>query len=519
MLLSFSLVLVLSVSLIGGLVFFAARSQEKMSIDHSVHLTRTVLSAIQSRLSDQLLDYSYWDQAVNNLVTTPDLEWADSNIGLYMHEKFGIASSFVIGDQGRLVYAMVAGRRIEADPRRRFSGGFEKLAARALAQSRSEPPVPVVGYLTAGPTVHVVAVSVLTNFRSEVEASAPIGTGSILVFTKAIDDDLLRELSQGYRLSGLRLGKGAPEIGSASLPITAVDGSRLAILSWRVESPAEDMLRWLLPLVGIVFIVFAATAYTFLRKSQSVMTKMARDIVAIQSAQEALKVSEERSRIFAADVAHELRTPLAVMRSQLDEIDDPQSITLLYEDVDHMSRLVSQLLAATRLDWVALKPGDKAELRSVCAEVAGLLAPIAIRDDKSIEVTGVDHPVVIHGNSDALEQAVRNLVENGLKYSVPGSVVTIEVTDQPSIRVLDRGPGIPPDKKEEVFLRFRRFETEAGGAGLGLSIVRRTADIHGATVDLEERPGGGTIFSIRFAPKSRIATPANGWPTEVRATG
>ena len=158
---------------------------------------------------------------------------------------------------------------------------------------------------------------------------------------------------------------------------------------------------------------------------------------------------------------------------------------------------------AARLDWIAVEPGDRADLRGICTTVAAHLAPIALEEKKSIEVTGAESPVIIRGNADALEQAVRNLVENAIRYSARQTVITIDVGNEPSIRVMDRGRGIPSHIKQSMFQRFRRSDRRAGGVGLGLSIVRQSADIHGATVNVEDRPGGGAIFVIRF-PKDAL---------------
>jgi signal transduction histidine kinase len=163
-----------------------------------------------------------------------------------------------------------------------------------------------------------------------------------------------------------------------------------------------------------------------------------------------------------------------------------------------LTRLLSQLLAATRLDWVALDPDDRADLQEVSIHVAALLAPIAIKAGKTLEVTGTQTPVIIRGNADALEQAVRNLVENAIRYSDSGTTITIDISAEPMVRVMDRGPGIPDSEKERIFKRFRRSDQRFGGAGLGLSIVQRTADIHSGTVDIEDRSGGGSIFALHF---------------------
>lgn len=223
-------------------------------------------------------------------------------------------------------------------------------------------------------------------------------------------------------------------------------------------------------------------------------------------AEEALQASEERHRRFAADVAHELRTPLAVLRSNLDNLDPIEEAESLRHDIDSMTRMVEQLLAATRLEILDIGPGDEADLRLVCTRVAELMAPLAIKEKRSIEIVGADTPVMVRGNADALEQAVRNLVENAIRYSPPQTTVTIDVGTDGTVRVIDHGEGIPPDARERVFERFQRADQRGGGAGLGLSIVQRTVEAHHGSIDIGEAPGGGTIFTMRL-PAGRIDVP------------
>ena len=213
--------------------------------------------------------------------------------------------------------------------------------------------------------------------------------------------------------------------------------------------------------------------------------------------------SEERHRHFSADVAHELRTPLAVLRSHLDNLEDNETIQSLIKDIDAMSRLVSQLLETTRLDSLTVNPNDEADLHAIGTEVAEYLAPIAIKEGRSIEVIGTQDPVIVRGNDDTLKMAVRNLVENALRYSAQNTMVTIDVSDEPAISVINHGQSIPPEQRKVIFQRFKRVDQQPGGAGLGLSIVQRVVDAHQATIDVSDAPGGGAVFKISFpSPKS-----------------
>ena len=106
--------------------------------------------------------------------------------------------------------------------------------------------------------------------------------------------------------------------------------------------------------------------------------------------------------------------------------------------------------------------------------------------------------MIVRGNGDALEMAVRNLVENAIQYSVRETMISVHVSDEPTISVTNFGQGISPEKRKAIFQRFTRADRRSGGAGLGLSIVKRVVETHQATIDVSDAPGGGVVFKISF---------------------
>jgi signal transduction histidine kinase len=232
-------------------------------------------------------------------------------------------------------------------------------------------------------------------------------------------------------------------------------------------------------------------------------TGMPREVLplvrAVNHALDRLDAGFRGQREFTADAAHELRTPLAILRTQIDMIEDREVAEPLRHDVESMSRLVNQLLEISELETVVVGEEEIADIVAIAAEVAAFLAPLALSQRKTVAVTGGRRPVRVRGNGDALARAVRNLAENALAHTAPGTTVEIAVAGDGVIRVLDRGPGVPQAERKHIFQRFWRRDRRGGGhAGLGLAIVARIAEMHGATVEVEERPGGGGVFAIRF---------------------
>jgi signal transduction histidine kinase len=235
-------------------------------------------------------------------------------------------------------------------------------------------------------------------------------------------------------------------------------------------------------------------------------------VEAVNQAFDRLEQGFRVQRDLTADVAHELRTPLAVLRMRAESVADGAVRERLLADIDVMTRLVDQLLSVAELETVVIAPDEAADLRQVCLEVVEHLAPLAVQQGKAVELAAAGGAVWVHGRSDLLFQAVRNLVENAVRYSPSGAAVTVEVQESGRARVLDRGPGVPPELKDRLFERFwqgRRKERSAvrEGAGLGLSIVAQIAEQLGGRVSVEDRAGGGAVFSLtlRLARRSAAA--------------
>jgi signal transduction histidine kinase len=251
-------------------------------------------------------------------------------------------------------------------------------------------------------------------------------------------------------------------------------------------------------------------AHTDLRLPEQALPREVLPLVrAVNEAFDRLDGGFRQQREFTADAAHELRTPLAILRVQIDMIDDRDLAAALRDDVESMSRLVNQLLEISELETLAIGAGETADLAAIATDAASFIAPLALREDKTVAVGGARQPVPVHGDAAMLGRAVRNLLENALAHTPPGTTVDIEVDATGALHVMDFGPGVPAAQREQIFRRFwRRDRRRPGSAGLGLAIVARIAELHRATIEVDDRPGGGAIFSLRFPAVLASAAPA-----------
>jgi signal transduction histidine kinase len=222
-------------------------------------------------------------------------------------------------------------------------------------------------------------------------------------------------------------------------------------------------------------------------------------VIAVNQALDRLELGFRRQREFTADVAHELRTPLAILRTRIDTLPDQTSTQALHHDIEGMSRVVSQLLDAAELDTLLIDPDEVTDLHGICIEVAEQVAPLAVAEERSISFSGDDGPVRVKGDAEMLRRAIRNLLENAIRHTPGGTAVELVLDAGGTVRVLDEGDGIPSGKQHLIFERFWRHEPgTSGGAGLGLSIVKRIVEAHGGTITFHNRPTGGAEFTLRL---------------------
>jgi len=214
---------------------------------------------------------------------------------------------------------------------------------------------------------------------------------------------------------------------------------------------------------------------------------------------------------FIADASHQLRTPLTLLNTQVvyalrdaRPAAREEALRAIHGSVQHGVRVVQQLLAWTMADAAqvpAMLPVDLAEVVRRVLEAHALNA-----QQRSIDLgfRGGDDSAVVRGQAQLLHELVANLVDNALRYTPAGGVVTAAVTrsgSQVTLCVEDNGPGIPQQERERVFERFYRLhDTVSDGCGLGLAIVREIARGHGARVNLSSPASGqGLVVDVVFA--------------------
>lgn len=203
-------------------------------------------------------------------------------------------------------------------------------------------------------------------------------------------------------------------------------------------------------------------------------------------------------REFNANAAHELRTPLSIMHLAIDRLPPSEAADQLREDVIGLTRIVTQMLDLAQADAMTAGANRPVDLRALAEDLVAQMAPLAWAAKRDIRFRGEGSPVV-EGHAEAIARALRNLIENALRHTPEGSVVTVTVGPGPRLGVSDQGPGVPPEDRQRVFERFWRADRgRSNGAGLGLGIVQATMEAHGGEARVEDAEGGGALFVLDF---------------------
>lgn len=226
-----------------------------------------------------------------------------------------------------------------------------------------------------------------------------------------------------------------------------------------------------------------------------------------------LQRAEQNRRAMTADIAHELRTPIAIQRAHLEALQDgvypltAENLQPVLDQTELLARLVDDLRT------LALADSGELKLEMAPLNLSQLAQRVIERFRPEAEMRGVNlvlagapsGPVTIRGDANRIEQVLNNLLSNALRHTPSGGQVSLRIDLKDSwveTHLADTGPGIPPESLPRVFERFYRADKsrsrEEGGTGLGLAIARQLAVAHGGDIRAANRPGGGAEFTVRL---------------------
>jgi two-component system, OmpR family, sensor histidine kinase TctE len=363
----------------------------------------------------------------------------------------------------------------------------------------------------------------ILDSKGQLVAASPGAFGQVAERWSAASEDStyfrLRELAgrqQDYYGLGLKLDSVA---GPVSIWVAQARGSNALVHSMLEEFVFD--IAWVIPLLMLLVLGVAILAIrgalkpirdlsvvagsigpstTAIRLPQaSIPSEIVPLVTAVNRALDRLEQGFAVQRQFTANAAHELRTPLAIITGALEGMEPSAELRLLKTDVARMNRLVEQLLSVARLDAIALDVSAIVDLNEVARQAVTNLAPWALAQTRRLAFIGTDEPIAVRGNMFAIDDALRNLIENAVGHAPTGTEVLVSTAGEGSIEVSDGGAGVPAGDRERIFQRFWRGKTApAHGAGLGLAIVAEIMKAHGGRASVTEGPKGGAVFKLAF---------------------
>jgi signal transduction histidine kinase len=233
----------------------------------------------------------------------------------------------------------------------------------------------------------------------------------------------------------------------------------------------------------------------------------------INSLLERIETAFVAQRRLVADAAHELKTPVAVIaaeaqdlaRGRIEPAAAPASLTMISDTARSLAREIDDLLELARGDAAAAESREPLDLRDVVATAVASIAPLATARGGRIDPMLPATALPFAGDRQRLTRSIANLLSNAVRYAPDGSSVDVEAGrdgDEHFVRVADRGPGIPDADRARIFERFVRLASARSahpeGSGLGLAIVEQAVRAHGGRIEVRARDGGGAIFEIRL---------------------
>ena len=205
-----------------------------------------------------------------------------------------------------------------------------------------------------------------------------------------------------------------------------------------------------------------------------------------------------RRKRFIADAAHELRTPLAVVALRIEAIEDQTAKLELRRGIERLTHIVSQMLDIERLS-LAGRDRSPVDLVTTARDVVADLAPTAIKSGYELSLEAPSEPVTVRGDAHAISRAITNLVTNAITHGGGAGQISVVVSSDRTIEVIDDGPGVAESLRPRLFEPFSREGQNPEGCGLGLHLTREIMRAHGGEVELQPRRPGAS-FTLLFPP-------------------
>ncbi len=525
------MILLVSVVAIVAIIVVAAQRADREARDNSLQLAGSATEHLEKGLADIAKELGWWDDAVANLLPVPNLRWVELYLTGYVLPTYDVSGLLVVDENDQLLLSLA-----------RDGGSLERFAdATALAslaplleRTRASPmdiPEPATGYVTdTTGGAWLLAASVITW---ELPSADQLQRHArpVVIALQALDAARLEQIAGSYLLPELRVVPADVSPKEPFLALAAPSGETAGYLAWRPHRPGAALLLHSLPatagaflLIGVFFLIFLrrmhrAQAQVDQRDALAELNRRLEEEMASRRGVEAdlraaLEREKELGRLksrFVAMASHEFRTPLTTIAAASDlmlhydermsKADKAKNLEEIQAEVRNMIDLLEDILL------IGQGEADRIRFKSVPVDLESFCTELV---EKTEALNEFSHPIrftparnlgTVMADDKLLRHILVNLLSNAFKYSPPGTPVSFKLSRGKGViefRVRDRGVGIPADDLEHVFEAFHRAENAADiqGTGLGLTIAKKAADLHGGAIAVESVKGEGTTFTV-----------------------
>lgn len=499
------------------LALYAAWSGNAAMEERDSHLARTAVDSELDYLATFAFDYTWWDDAVRNLVLEPDDGWADENIGRYMFEDHAMDAAFVVERDGTPIMAFIQGKQSERQALD-FLGDELFSFLRISDELSTTQPFAAKGLIRRGDAFYLVAASTFMGETLGNEMDVALGgRRAALVFVRELTTDILAKLSRRFQLDDLRFSDQArPEM---SIPLADVDGKVMVHLEWDTEYFGHSFVRVVALPVAAAVIATGFFIVLFGRRVRELLEAQAETVQARERAEAATKARTD----FLAMISHDIGAPLngvlglssVLLTSKLTK-DQRQMVEAINTSGQSLLDMIGDVV-----DYAKVEGGELAVekgLFEVIPMIDNLLDAVSIPAwGKNLAVAGYVDPglsaVSLAGDEARVRQVLLNLLNNAITHTdVGGLWVEAKMLPPPPSEeqgggeawvrfvVGDTGFGIAPDRQAHFFddLELRSNRGKNRGTVLGLMLAHRLVHLMGGRIGVDSELGTGSTFWVEL---------------------
>lgn len=488
-----------------SLTAFLAYALNQYAVRSTTHLFESVLEDRKEAVGEMVLEYGYWDAAVENVITSYDPDWIQSNFGTYLFDVLSVSRVFVIAPSNETVVGFKDGELNQLDAFEVFGSGLLPFVEDARATPDNLPPKPVSGIVDSGTSSYLLAAVRMTTYTPE----ADISTDHVIILAQDLDQDWMNDVSESYLLPGLRLSDRPPMDRQAGIRLVGSDGQERLYFVWDPGLPGLKILPRVFIGIGVALLMIFGTIYWFARR----VRRVAQDLEKARAAADDANIAKTE---FLRQVTHELRTPMNAVIGFADVIQNQIYGSLnhqkyleyskdIYKAGSHMLTLVNNLLDLEKINAGALEIKlEDVAVSDIVHDALSYIGPAAEQKSIAFEVAITPSLQTITTDRQIVRQCLLNLLSNAVKFTPDGGKIAcyVQRKDRSWIEFIveDSGIGIPSDQIEHVLEPFGQIEdgdTDAlKGTGLGLPITKRLAELLGGKFTLESEQSQGTTATI-----------------------